>query len=70
MLIIREIHHGGTRTEIGRAADVYEAVQKLPGEIVLIEEDASHPDCYDAMMQTLAGLRQFTIEPEDFRIAL
>lgn len=64
MLVIHEIFLGGTRAEIGRAADVYAAVEMLPGAIVEILEDAAHPDHYDAMMVERGLLRQFTIEPE------
>lgn len=63
MLIIHEITGGGHWAEIARADDIYSAVEILPGNIVLIEEDADHPGCYDALMQQAGAVRQFTIEP-------
>lgn len=63
MLVIHEITGAGQRAEIGRADDVYAAVDMLPGHIVMIEEDADHPDHYDAMIRQGGALRQFTIEP-------
>lgn len=69
MLIIHEIFGGGSRAEIGRADDIYTAVDMLPGSIVMIEEDSLHPDHYDAMMEERGVLRQFTIEPEKRHVA-
>jgi hypothetical protein len=68
MLIVREIHGGGNVSEIARFTSIGQALAFLPGKRVMVEEDADHPGCFDAMMECAGQLRQFTIEPEGFKL--
>jgi hypothetical protein len=52
---------------IARTATAEEAIElvKTLGTVVMIEEDADHPDHYDAaILVGLADLKIITIEPE------
>jgi hypothetical protein len=62
MVILKNVSNIYARSVVATVATVEEAKAKIPGEIVLIEEDADYPGFFDAF-NSMGEL--FTIEPAE-----